>query len=265
MLEKATFNTLEGEYMKGLLTFLMALSSLSSIATTTIKFQCSQTDVTYMNRFELTGEVEVYDSQVGSKTTRFWNENISFNLTNAGTNAQASEQIELNTSGEVKFFAPGTFSENNEVILVRALPKEAKGYFVNLLLDYPGNNSSKIRTADGREYKSTCKIVSKKSCIFGDSLNDLQESSKFTSKEIGDFFVASRIYEGTHDISYDEDFKPEVTKIEFTHKVTGNKYYSFNTFEDQWDGGNTIGWIENAAGNKVSSISDGDLYGCTAY
>jgi len=212
----------------------------------------------------LQGEVEVYDVPKEDETSRYWKEKFSFNLTKNGVNAQTSEQIEVTASGEIKTFAPGVFT-TNEVILVRSLPKEAGGYFINLLLGYPTNNASTIRTADGREYKANCSIISKNSCIFGNSLNELEESTDFTSTVIGDFFLNSRIYEGSSDSSYDVDFKPEVTKTEFTHMATGKKYYSFNTFEDEWDGGNTIGWIEDAAGNKVSSIGDGDLYGCRAY
>lgn len=250
--------------MKSLLAFLLALSSISSFATTLIKFQCTQTDYPYINKFMLEGEVEVYEMPSNDETSRFWRDNFSFNLTKAGTNAEASEQIEVSAAGTIKTFAPGVFT-TNEVTLVRSLPKQANGYYINLLLDYPANNASTIRTADGREYKSNCSVVSKNTCIFGNSLNELLESNEFSSNELGDFFVNSRIYEGTEDASYDEDFKPEVTKTELTHLATGKKYYSFNTFEDQWDGGNTIGWIEDAKGNKVSSIGDGDLYGCRAY
>jgi hypothetical protein len=212
----------------------------------------------------LKGEVEVYDMPTGSETSKFWTEKLSFNLTKAGTTTETSEQIDITASGIIKTFAPGVFT-TNEVTLVRSLPKEANGYFINLVLDYPATNSSTIRTADGTEYKSNCSIVSKNTCIFGNSLNELQESKDFSSNELGDFFVTSRIYEGTDDASYDVEFKPEVTKTEFTHLTTGKKYYSFHTFEDQWDGGNTTGWIENANGKKVSSIGDGDLYGCRAY
>ena len=250
--------------MKSIVVLLAVVASLNSFAKTTIKIQCQEMDYPFVNRFSLNAELEVSTTLRSLGVARFYNQSLTMSLTNRGVDGTTSETIEVNSRGKVKYFGPGTLS-NNEVILIQSTAKDSEGYFINLLLDHPTKNSSQIRTTDGKVYKSNCTIVSERSCVFGETLRELKNSKEFTSKVLGDFFVASRIYEDTIDAESDIDFKPEVRKMEFTHTATQRTFTAFYTFEDEWDGGNTIGWIEDSYGNKVSSISDSDLLDCKAY
>lgn len=52
---------------------------------------------------------------------------------------------------------------------------------------------------------------------------------------------------------------------ELTHKASGIKFYDYSTFNDEDDGGNTVGWIETGyrQGRKIlSEICDGGLCKC---
>jgi hypothetical protein len=250
--------------MKFTLSLLALIASFNSFATTTFKIQCQEMDYPFVNRFNLNTELTVGSNLRENGAANFWYETINFNLTDRGVDGNTSENFEVTSTGTVKYFAPGVLAKD-EVIQVRSAAKDSEGYFINLLLNYPTKNASTIRTADGKAYKANCTIVSENACIFGDSLGDIEESTGFSSQDLGDFFVQSRIYEGTADADYDVDFKPEVSKVLFTHKESNRKFTAFYTFDDQWDGGNTIGWIEDNYGNKVASIGDGDIYDCKAF
>ena len=248
--------------MKSLMTLLLVVTSFNTLATT-LKIECKEMDYPYVGRFNLTTEIDVSSSYRSDVVSNFYNQTIKMNLTNRGIDNQPKE-IKVLSRGKVKYFAPGVLAKD-EVIQIQSTPKQSEGYFVNLLLNYPSKNSSQIRTADGIVYKSNCTIVSEKTCILGDTIQELKESTDFTSITLGDFFVQSRVYEDTNDSEYDLDFVPLVRKIEYTHKETLRIYTTYTTFEDEWDGGNTIGWIEDELGNKVSSVSDSDIYGCKEY
>lgn len=250
--------------MKFTLSLLALIASFSSFSSTTFKIQCSEMDYPFVSRFNLNTEITVYSELRENGKASFYNDTLNFSLTDRGVNGNTSEKFEISSTGRVNYFAPGVLAKD-EVIQISALAKNSEGYFINLLLNYPTKNSSTIRTTDGKVYQSNCTVVTEKSCIFGDDLNDLETSSSFTSKELGDFFVDSRVYEGTSDADYDADFKPEVAKVLFTHKDSKREFTAFYTFEDQYDGGNTIGWIEDSYGNKVASISDSDIYNCKAF
>jgi hypothetical protein len=249
--------------MKSLMTLLLVVTSFNTLATT-IKIECKEMDYPFVSRFNLTTELEVSSAFRSVGAMKFYNQSLNFNLTDRGIDGNQSQNIEVTSRGKVKYFAPGVLAKN-EVIQIQSNATESQGYFVNLLLNYPTKNSSQIRTTDGKVYKSNCAIVSEKTCILGDSIHELKDSNKFTSKTIGDFFVQSRIYEGTIDAEYDLGFIPLVRKVEFTHKNSLRVFTAFYTFEDEYDGGNTIGWVENEFKEKVSSISDSDIYDCKAF
>ncbi|MCP4915142.1 MAG: hypothetical protein GY909_18630 [Oligoflexia bacterium] len=249
--------------MKKLLSAIILLVSGSIMANTTMEIQCNALDLPYKNRFNLEGSIEIYRDVRNVESTRFSATVFSIETTNAGYNS-VKKTFKKAVKGTLKHFPAGQFTKN-EFFTVRGLPKDNEGTYINLALDYPGKFSSTIRTEDGREYKSQCKLIAEKTCLFGDTLGELEDSEKFNSKQLSDIFTQSRVYEGTKDESYDEGFKPEVARTVYTEKTSGREFTVYYTFDDQWDGGNTIGWIEDAKGNKVASIGDSDIYACKAF
>lgn len=248
--------------MKSFLTLLLVITSFNTLATT-LKIECKEMDYPFVSRFNLTAELEVSSAFRSVGTIKFYNQSLNFKLTDRGIDGQQSQNVEVNSRGRVSYIPAGQLAKN-EIIHIQSTSSEAEGYFVNLLLNYPTKNSSQIRTNDGKVYKSNCTIVSERTCILGDTIQELEKSNEFTSITIGDFFIQSRIYEDTIDSEYDNDFVPLVRKVEYTHKKSLRVFTAYKTFEDEYDGGNTIGWVENEFGNKVASISDSDLYDCKA-
>ncbi|MDC1175381.1 hypothetical protein OAT67_08285 [Bacteriovoracaceae bacterium] len=249
--------------MKALLVFITSILSISAFSITTIEFSCSAPDIPYKYRFNLKGSVEIYTELNEETSARFYSSVMTQSLTKAGNN-QTTVTSNAAVTGVVKYFPPGIMTKE-EFILIQGLPKDNDGTFYNLALNFPGKFSSKIRTKEGFEYASECKTIAKKTCLFGSDLGELSDSERFTSKKLPNLFTQSRVYEGTKDEDADIGFKPLVARTVYTDKVTGESYTLFYTFDDEYDGGNTIGWIEDANGNKVASIGDSDIYTCQKF
>jgi phosphoribosylaminoimidazole carboxylase (NCAIR synthetase) len=96
-------------------------------------------------------------------------------------------------------------------------------------------------------------------CLFGNEISSLTEQSSdiFSVKFLGDFVKTSRLEaESENKIVRVHVYEVKETKT--------NKIYHLNyTYEDQFDGGNAIGWIEDFTSLEVvSKIGDSRFYDC---
>ncbi len=87
-------------------------------------------------------------------------------------------------------------------------------------------------------------------CAFGDDLDALAANKRFTSAGKGMYtFKRSRISSGATRLLW-----VEVTQI--TDTKTKREYQVNTTHDDAYDGGNTIGWIEDVT-NARDGVQDG--------
>jgi hypothetical protein len=93
-------------------------------------------------------------------------------------------------------------------------------------------------------------------CGFGEDLHDLEVSDAFKLAKRGDVVRRSRI-------TGDDERQKSFSESEATHLQSGKTFLVFNTFKDEDDGGNTIGWVEAVpSGEIVAEIEDSGFYNC---
>jgi hypothetical protein len=85
----------------------------------------------------------------------------------------------------------------------------------------------------------------KNPCAFGEDLEALEGNSRFRAKVVGKTFKLSRQRNPANGL-----FWVQVT--EYKDQQTGRVYQLNATFDDAYDGGNTVGWIED-----VTRAADG--------
>jgi hypothetical protein len=104
-------------------------------------------------------------------------------------------------------------------------------------------------------FLSALPFSSAKTPSFGETIQDLLTSKVFTSHSLGKVLTKAKI--GS---TLDNKATHCFTKTNYTHTASNQKYSSFHTTEDECDGGNSFGWIENSLGLKVANISDSFIY-----
>lgn len=92
---------------------------------------------------------------------------------------------------------------------------------------------------------SVSSFAAEKQCAFGQDLTALSKNTRFTSKELFATFKLSREKNPVNPLLW-------VHVSELTDTQTGRIYQMNATNEDQYDGGNTLGWIED-----VTKADDG--------
>lgn len=95
-------------------------------------------------------------------------------------------------------------------------------------------------------------------CIFGNEINSLTEetTNDFSIKPLGEFVKIAR--------AELESTVVRVMVYEVIEKNKGNVFHLNYTYEDEFDGGNSIGWIENLQTLEiVAKIQDSNFYECT--
>jgi hypothetical protein len=96
-----------------------------------------------------------------------------------------------------------------------------------------------------------------KSCIFGEALDELRQNADFTATPKGE---VKRVGRMTDSDGSELTFKVTAVK----HTSSGSVFFVYETFRDEDDGGNVLGWLEaEANGEIVAEISDSELFNCT--
>jgi hypothetical protein len=103
---------------------------------------------------------------------------------------------------------------------------------------------------------SALPFSSAKTPSFGETIQDLLTSKEFSSHSQGKILVTKAKIGSILDNKATHCF----TKTNYLHISSNQKYSSFHTTEDECDGGNSFGWIENSLGLKVANISDSFIY-----
>ncbi len=109
-------------------------------------FECTGTDLVYMNSFSMKGMVDTND------------DTISYSVeTRTAGNAGVVES----RTGVVRTNAKFERIETGRTVAYRAYSVDQSDdhVYVNILMDYPGQLTSQIRNAEGRIFKSSCKSL----------------------------------------------------------------------------------------------------------
>jgi len=231
--------------MKALIILISAMS-LNSFAAT-LKYSCKAPDLSYVNRFDAEGTLEVYEDEKEDEYKVYYT-SLKITATKAGNN---QEPKELNLMGLTGSLTKVDSQFTKKPYYGLKLQDKSKKVLALLNLDYPSKLSSRIRTADGRLYKSTCRLQYLKTCAFGEVYRDVFEDSSIKAERLGE---VEKYLE-----SFEAIVNTQKTKITL---AGGNEYSMFNTFQDEVDGGNTYGVIEDSLGKVVATIEDSDLSNC---
>jgi hypothetical protein len=92
-------------------------------------------------------------------------------------------------------------------------------------------------------------MAADKPCIFGEELLELEANKRFEQKEIGKTFKLSREFTPVNSLLW-------VTVTELKDTKTKRVYHLNTTSDDAYDGGNTVGWIEDVT-RADDGIADG--------
>jgi hypothetical protein len=231
----------------------LLLMSSQSFATTVLKVKCTALDLPYINRFSLEESFEVYPSTTNKDEWNLIGANINIEATRSGNTSEPKNSSLKKLRGTLKKIE-GQFTKLPYYNL--KLKSSDKLVLVNLNVDYPAKLSSSIRTADKYLYKSTCKLVEFKQCLFHGSFYEILEEPKIVKVELGEELKV------IPDFS-DENFAVNTKKVSLTYP-NGQTFNAWYTFEDDVDGGNTYGVIETLEGKVAATINDSDINNCSA-
>lgn len=234
-----------------LIKLALILLSTQTFATSVVKIKCTGPELTYVNRFSLEQNIELFSSQ-NDDEWNLYSTQIDFDATRAGTNSEVKNKTLKSLRGTLKKIN-GNFTK--EPFYNLKLKNKDNSILINLNLNYPGKLTSKIRTADGYLYKSTCELVGFKQCLFEGSIVDTFEASGVTKVEFGEELKVIP--------NFNEDNTPVNTKKVSLTYPNGVIYYVWYTFEDDVDGGNTYGVFEDSNGLVVATVNDSDINNCT--
>lgn len=239
--------------MKNALLITLLVTFMTQVnASVVIDVKCTSPELNYLNRFTLEQSFEAWQSDEDENVWKIYSATLKPVLRKAGNSSQNVEAA-LKVSGTLTKVESQMTKEPYYSLKLQSRDKKVLAY---LNLDYPSNLSSRIRSQEGRLYKAKCKLQGLKSCLFGDSLYDILESEDFTKTEAGE---ESKVIPG-----FDSDDQGVNTKkVILTHK-SGKTFTAWYTFQDEVDGGNTYGVIENKDGTLAATIGDGDIYDCAA-
>lgn len=217
-----------------------------------LEIKCDSPDLNYIYRFSMDQTLPTYTDSENPGSYGVYYKTLKIQARKAGTESKV-EEIELKGLRGTLTKVENSFTKKPYYNL--KLQSKDKKTFAQLNLDYPSKLSSFIKTEEGFKYKATCKLVSFKGCAFGDSIFEANENPNISKEELG---TELKIIPG-----FNEDSTPVNTKkVQMTLK-SGQSYTAWYTYQDEVDGGNTYGTIEDASGNQVAEIADSDIYGCT--
>lgn len=232
---------------------------------TVTEFKCTEIGATHLFQFRMEGSIRSFQSPSTQPEQKLWRINgLEAEVRESGRNT-FFETVEFGRmKGEMKVINDPNWTLEPFTAITLTPSRQntaAPVAFAQLNLDYPGKLSSKIRLKDGKTFKAKCETVSVKKCLFGNDIG--HDENQFDSMDLEILYTDSRIDENEPD--FDPGRTIHVEKTQLTHKATGKVFFQFTTFEDEWDGGNTIGWIEDADGNHVANIGDSEIYYCSAF
>lgn len=231
--------------MKALIILITAMSFNTYAAT--LKYTCEAPNLSYLNRFDAEGTLEVYEDKKEGEYKVYYT-SLKITATKAGNNEEAKELTLKGLTGSL-IKVDSQFTKNPYYSL--KLQDKSKKVLTLLNIDYPTKLSSKIRTSDGRLYKSTCKLKYLRTCAFGAAYRDVFEDQTLRVEKLGE---VEKYLE-----SFEAVVNTQKAKITLTDNSVYNMYY---TFQDEVDGGNTYGVIEDSLGKVVATIEDSDIYNC---
>jgi hypothetical protein len=232
---------------------LLLIAPVISTQAATLKVKCEAPDLHYVYRFEMEQSfANAWQDEENNDAHNLYVSKLNLTATKAGHEAKAQDITLKGLRGKLtkvnSSFTPKPYYNLK-------LQSKDKQTFIQLNLDYPSKLSSFVKTADGFKYKATCKLEEFKGCIFGDSLHDTLDNEKVAKEELGDEL---KVIPG-----FNEDNNPVNTKkVKFTFSDK-SQFIAWYTYQDEVDGGNTYGTIEDLSGKEVAEIGDGDIYKCT--
>lgn len=239
--------------------WFLLLAPVISTQAATLKVKCEAPDIHYIYRFTLDQTItsawqEEAQDEESEDTYSIYVNKLKVTATKAGFEAKPQNLELKGLRGELKK-VESSYTQKPYYNL--KLQSKDKQTYVQLNLDYPSKLSSFVKTADGFKYKATCKLEEFKGCIFGDSLNDTLDNSAVSKTELGDEL---KVIPGFND----DNSAVNTKKVKFTFSDS-SEFVAWYTYQDEVDGGNTYGTIENLKGEQVAEIGDGDIYECKLF
>lgn len=140
----STGQTIRRSYMK-VLVLVGALLSFNAFADS-FGFECTGTDLVYMNSFSMKGMVDTSDDTISYSVETRTAGNSGVVETRTDVVRQNAKFERIDTGRTVAYRAYSIDQSDDHV-------------YVNILMDYPGQLTSQIRNAEGRIFKSSCKSL----------------------------------------------------------------------------------------------------------
>ncbi len=149
--------------MKSLAIVLMGLFSFSLMAeATALTFQCNGPKAHYINKFSMKGEIKLWENPSIEREQVIEQINgLTAEVRKSGYNTELHTLSLESLQGNLHYIADPdwTVKPFTQLLLVPLDREQSPIASVNLVLDYPGALSSKIRMKNGLTYKSRCKTI----------------------------------------------------------------------------------------------------------
>ena len=268
---RANGNVLLLKINKGFLMIkLLSLLLLSNFLTvhsheTITEFKCTEAGATYLSQFKMEGSIRTWKNPNHQHVQNLWGiDGLKAKNKEAGHNTSFRVISFGIMEGKMKMINDPSWTLEPFTVINLTPSKENTTTSVaaaQLNLDYPGKLSSQIRLKNGKTFKAKCETTAQKICLFDEDI--YHDENIFQVVELEDLYIESRMWANEPDYMPGQTILVEKTLL--IHRSTGKIFFQFTTFEDEWDGGNTMGWIEDAFGNHVANIGDGEIYDCSAF
>ena len=138
--------------MKALLAIWFLIFSVNVSANKFFTLRCETLDLSYLNKFEMIGSIELDDQQSSFKSV---GKLISYFEDPGNDIAGFVKKFEL--EGSVTMHVAGILFQN-EVIQLQAVKRNDDIVYINILGNYKAPISSTIRFANGKEYRARCDL-----------------------------------------------------------------------------------------------------------
>ncbi len=131
--------------------FVLSLLTLSFAQAADLTVECKMIDFPYKNQFAVTTVLPM-DAQT------FENLEFNFTLRDAGRDSEPRFLV-VNRSGSISKLPGGPGSREPFYIIVNSTDINDDLVYINLVLNYPGNFTSRLRYKDDMTYFGTCKTI----------------------------------------------------------------------------------------------------------
>lgn len=129
---------------------VLSLLTLSLAQAADLTVECKMIDFPYTNQFSVT-------TLIADDAETFENLEFGFLLRSAGRDSEPS-MLMVNRSGTITKF-PGGQSTRDPFFIINSTDINDDLVFMNLVVNYPGNFTSRLRFKDDMTYFGTCKTI----------------------------------------------------------------------------------------------------------